>query len=426
MQKAKMHLLIASLLLTGTAGAQNITLEYWSLWNPAEPQSKVVQGIIKDYEAANPKVKVNVNFAGRDLRKLILPALNSGKQIDIVEGGAIYLTGGSYAKNLLTLDKYLSKPALNEPGKTVKQTIIPGIFNLTKAEGRLVGIPHIPSAILYFYNKEAFKKAGVKAEPSTWPEFLNVLKAVKGAGYAPITVDEDAYLDINFSYALLRSAGSCAAATKVMTDKSGRLWNSPQYLSMAKDIAGLWDAGYFAKDMPASRFPGGQQRVALGEVAINLNGSWLPGELLATTGPDFEWGSFPYPTMSDGRGSTGDVMVSPQMLSIVAKSKYKDQAFDFIRYMVSKKGQEAFVKEAGTGSVRPDVAWPVALKDAQQVVLKSKNPVPSACNLRVTAGEMMVNVAMPAFQDLMNGKLEPAAYIKRMSSESAKFWASRQ
>ena len=426
MPSIKMPLLATALLLTGTAGAQKINLEYWSLWNPAEPQAKVVQQLVKDYEAANPNINVNVNFAGRDIRKLLLPALNSGKTIDIVEGGATFLTGGSTARSLLPLDRYLSKPAAGDPGKTVKQVVLPGLFKLTSFEGRTIGIPHIPSVILYFYNKDAFKRAGITNEPTTWAAFVSAAKALKAAGYEPITVDQDAYTDINFSYAALRAAGSCAALTKTMTDRSGRLWNSPQYLSMAKDIRGLYDAGLFARDMSSSRFPGGQQRVGLGEVAMNLNGTWLPTELKATTGPDFNWGSFSYPTLSSGSGKTSDVMVSPQMISIVAKSKYPDQAFDFIRYMVSKKVQEGFVKESGSGSVRSDVAWPSVLSDARQVVLKATNPVPSACNLRATAGEVMENVAFPAFRDLMNGKLTAEAYVKRMSTESAKFWSSRK
>ena len=425
MRKGSVSLIVAAL-LASTAGAQKINLEYWSLWNPNEPQAKVVQQVIKEYEAANPNVNVNVNFAGRDIRKLLLPALNSGKTIDIAEGGAAFMTGGSIARNLLPLDKYLSKPSVGDPGKSVKQVVIPGLLKLTRYNGRTVGIPHIPSVLLYFYNKDAFKKAGIKTEPTNWASFVAAAKALKAAGYAPITVDQDAYTDINFSYAALRASGSCAALTKTMRDPTGKLWTSPQYLSMAKDIRGLWDAGLFAKDMPSSRFPGGQQRVGLGEVAMNLNGSWLPTELRATTGPNFPWGSFAYPTLSSGRGSTNDVMISPQMFSVISKSKYPDQAFDFIRYMISKKTQEALVKEAGVGSVRTDVAWPAVLSDARQVVLKSTNPVPSACDLRANAGEVMENVALPAFRDLMNGKLTPEAYVKRMSSESAKFWSSRK
>ena len=418
--------LLAALLVAGTAGAQKITLDYWSSFNPSEPQAKVIQQTVKDYQAANPKVTIRVNFAGRDLRKLVLPALNSGKSIDLIDGGAAFLAGGGVGRNLLPLDRYLSKPSLGDSGKSVKQVIIPGLLQLTRLEGRLVGIPYSPSVLLFFYNKDAFKKAKITAEPTTWNEFVAVAKALKAAGYEPMTVDQDAYTDINFSYAALRAAGNCAALTKTMRDPTGRLWTSPQFLSMAKDIRGLYDAGLFARDMASNRFPGGQQRVGLGEVAMNLNGSWLPGELRATTGPDFNWGSFSYPSLSGGRGSIKDVMVSPQMYAVVKKSKYPDQAFDFIRYMLSKKSQEALVREAGIGSVRPDVAWPAALNDARSVVLNSSNPVPSACSLRATAGEVLENVALPAFRDLMNGKLTPEAYVKRMSTESAKFWSSRK
>lgn len=419
-------LLATTLFLAGAANAQKVTLEYWTSYNSSEPQAQVIQQAVNDFQAANPNVKVNINFAGRDLRKLLLPALNSGKTVDLIDGGASNFTGGSYAKNLLSLERYLARPSVGDPGKTVKSVLFPGMLNLTRTNGRLVGIPMTSSVLVYFYNKEAFKKAKITTLPTTWPAFLNAAKALKAAGYEPITVDEDAYTDNNFAYAMLRAAGSCTAVSKTMNDRTGKLWNLPEYLSMAKDIRGLYDAGYFAKDMPASRYPGGQQRVALGEVAMNMNGSWLPNEVKATSGPDYQWGAFAYPKLSAGKGSTEDLMMSPQMMAIIAKSKYPDQAFDLIRYIISKKTQEALVKQAGGAPVRPDVAWPPALSEARQVLAQSSNPVPAACNLRATSGEILTNVAVPAFADLMNGKLTPDAYIKRMSSESAKFWSTRK
>lgn len=97
-----------------SASAQKVTLEFWSMWNPNEPAAKVLQQAAADYQAAHPDVKVNFNFAGRDVRKLVIPALTSGKTVDIVENGIDWLTAGATPNYWLPLNKYLTRPLTDD------------------------------------------------------------------------------------------------------------------------------------------------------------------------------------------------------------------------------------------------------------------------------------------------------------------------
>ena len=53
-----------------------------------------------------------------------------------------------------------------------------------------------------------------------------------------------------------------------------------------------------------SIFPAGQQEIASGEVAMYLNGTFLPNEVKNSVVEDLEWGSFAFPSVENGINGT--------------------------------------------------------------------------------------------------------------------------
>ncbi len=138
--------------------------------------TKIVDGLIADFEKENPDIKVNAIYAGNynDARIKALAALKSGKpaqtsvmfSIDIyelIEQGAIV----AFDDIVKTADekKWLKSfyPALMENGKT---------------QGKTWGIPFQRSTIVMYYNKDAFRAAGLDPEkpPATWDELVSAGK----------------------------------------------------------------------------------------------------------------------------------------------------------------------------------------------------------------------------------------------------------
>lgn len=138
--------------------------------------TKIVDGLIADFEKENPDIKVNAIYAGNynDARIKALAALKSGKpaqtsvmfSIDIyelIEQGAIV----AFDDIVKTADekKWLKSfyPALMENGKTQSKTW---------------GIPFQRSTIVMYYNKDAFRAAGLDPEkpPATWDELVSAGK----------------------------------------------------------------------------------------------------------------------------------------------------------------------------------------------------------------------------------------------------------
>jgi raffinose/stachyose/melibiose transport system substrate-binding protein len=419
----RVALMVGFVLGSASAQAAETTINYWSMWNQNEPQGKVIEAAIKDFEAANPGVTVKANWHGRQVKKLVLPALDSNSSIDVFDTGAEWLV--NQGKYLLPLDSYLKRPSLDNPKQTVAQSLNNVLLNQYKADGKIVSVVYQPFAVLFFYNKDHFAKAGIKSEPKTWDEFLAASSALKKAGFEPLTTDIDAYLDIIFGYYSERYAGGCDLLQRTLKDESGKLWSSsPGYLKMAQSISDLNSKGFIAKGTSGNRYPAGQQRLALGEVSMYLNGTWLPGEVKATTGPDFKWGSFSFPAVSGGKGKTTSVMMGSQGLAIPKTSKNPDLAFKFIQFMVNKKTQQAMV-DGGFTSARPDITWLPPLDEAGKSVAEAKQAIGWACDLG-NGGEVVDNVVMPAFTDLFIGKSTPEAFVARLQDGTAAFWKTRR
>ncbi len=413
-----------SLTMMASAQTPKTELVYWSQWNQSEPEAQVILKAISAFEAANPGVKVSVNWVGRDIRKLVLTALDAGKTIDVFDNDAGWLAE-SASKYLLPLNKYLSQPALGAVGKTVRQSLSKAVLEQSKVGSNFVSLAYQPYAVLFFYNKDHFQKAGITQEPTTWDALIKASDKLKKAGFEPITTEADAFQDVILGYYLERATGSCAVLQNALVDRTGQAWAGPAFTQMARDIGALASSGYIAKGTAGNRYPAGEQRVALGEVSMYLNGSWMPKEVRDSAGPNFRWGSFSFPTVKGGKGSTRDIMAGTQALAITRSSKLPDVSFSFLRYVVSKDAQTSMVKDAGVPAAHVDVPWTGAIQEAGESLKAARRTFGWGCDIG-KGSELGYGVIIPAFGDLLTGKINPTQYLERTVSESTKFWAARK
>ena len=134
--------------------------------------TKIVDSLVADFEKENPDIKVNAIYAGNynDARIKALAALKSGKpaqtsvmfSIDIyelIEQGAII----AFDDVVKTADE-----------KKWLQSFYPALMENGKTQGKTWGIPFQRSTIVMYYNKDAFRAAGLDPEspPATWDEMV--------------------------------------------------------------------------------------------------------------------------------------------------------------------------------------------------------------------------------------------------------------
>lgn len=412
-----------------SAGAEGKVV-FWSMWSNSEPQAKVIESAVKEYKAANPKVELELKFNGRDITKLIKPALESGQQVDLWEGDP----GGTLAnlkQFVYKMDDLLAQPSIGNSGKSVKDSIMPSLMDWTKSLSKTVGleegyyaIPQQPYAVLFFYNKAAFEKAGIKAVPKTWDEFMTACESLKKSGITPVTFD-DAYQD-QFIGGYLSSAMGSDWVDKLVKDKTGAMWKEPIVTQFAKDIATMKSKGYFSDKIAGLKYPAGQQDLALGSVAMYLNGTWLPNEVSKTAGPDFKWGSFQFPTIKNGtdKGGQQNLSFGAQGLLINKNSKTIPATFELVKHLVGKKAQEGMVKEAVAIPATIDTKWPDQLAEAAVAFNNAKVNMPWGFGID-NGGDFSKGTVMPVFMELVSGKLTAEAYVTKMEDEAKKFYSGK-
>ena len=407
---------------TNTKGVEGKVV-LWSMWNNNEPQAKVINDAIADFKAANPKAEVAVQWDGRDVKKLVKPALDGGEAIDIWEGDpAIYIK--TVKDNMLKLDDKLSQPAIGMNGKSVNDSLSPALMSWVKAVGGdgTYAIPNQPYAVMWFYNKEHFSKAGIKTPPKTWDEFLEDCALLKKAGFIPMTVD-DAYIDILSGAYLNRLKGSDWISA-AMKDKTAKVWKDPAVLQFAKAYQELHDKGYISDKVASNKYPAGQQQMALGEVSMYLNGTWFPSEVAGTAGPDFKWGEFSTPTVPNGIGKTSEITYGANSYMINKKSKNPEAAFELLKYIASKKSQSAFSDKCNTPPVTIDTKWPAAIADCADAFNSATKNDPWGDGA-IDGGDFYKGTWAPAITDLLSGKIKAEQFVDKIYNDSIAFYKNK-
>ncbi len=400
---------------------------FWSMWSNTEPQAKVIEEAVAEFRANNPAVEVELKFNGRDINKLIKPALESGQQIDIFEqdpGSAL----ANLKDHVLKLDDLLQLPAIGSDGKSVKDSLIPSLIEWVRTLSTEAGleegyyaIPQQPYAVLFFYNKALFEKAGITAVPTSWEEFLAACEALKQSGIDPITFD-DAYRDL-FIGGYFGSAMGSDWTDSLAKDKTGEMWKDPIVKQFASDMQLLQEKGYFSKKIAGNKYPAGQQDLALSKAGMYLNGTWLPNEVAATAGPDFRWGSFQFPTVPNGNGQGGleGLTFGAQGLLMNKNGKNVPAAFELVKYLVGKKAQQAMSDQALAIPATLDTEWPAPLAEAATAFDNAKANMPWGNGID-NGGDFSTGTVIPVFMELATGKLSPDAYVDKMSAAAKKFY----
>ena len=165
--------IMAAVLLFATAGpgtATELTMYY-----PVAvggPLTKIVDGFVADFMAENPDITVKAIYAGNynDARIKALAALKSGEpaQLSVMFSIDIY--------ELIEQDAIIPFDDVVETAeeKAWLDSFYPALMENGRTAGKTWGIPFQRSTIVMYYNKDAFREAGLDPEkpPATWEEMV--------------------------------------------------------------------------------------------------------------------------------------------------------------------------------------------------------------------------------------------------------------
>jgi sn-glycerol 3-phosphate transport system substrate-binding protein len=161
----------------GLALAQQVTLTFYYPVGVAGPLARYIEGYVREFEEKNPGIRVNTVFGGNypENQAKVVAAIKAGNPPDT----AILLSQELYT--LLSLDAiepfdpYIAKdPEL----KRAVSDFFPAFMMNSTLDGKVYSLPFQRSTPILYYNKEAFREAGLDPEkpPTTWDELVEYAK----------------------------------------------------------------------------------------------------------------------------------------------------------------------------------------------------------------------------------------------------------
>ncbi|MFJ5267588.1 ABC transporter substrate-binding protein [Streptomyces sp. NPDC088358] len=313
--------------------SKETTINFWHAWSaPGEVQG--VKSLVAGFEKAHPNIHVNIVANMTDDK--INQALRSGgdKAPDVISSFTTNNVGKFCSSGaLVDLNPFFKKAGIDAA------TTFPKAMNeYTQFDGNRCTVPLLGDAYGLYYNKTAFKKAGITAPPKTWSEFESDAKKLTVA-------KGDSYSQLGFmpNYHGWESTTEhyFGQFSPTYFDKSGKS-------SIAKDPA--FEAGFTLQKKLVDEL-GGYQKLEkyrsklgdewgpkhpfhTGQVAMQLDGEWRLG-MAEEAKPGFEIGVAPLPVPDDQAAQYGKGYITGTIAGIAATSKKQNAAWELVKYMTT-------------------------------------------------------------------------------------------
>ena len=157
----------AMLALTSAATAKDIELSFYYPIAVGGPIPKIIDGYVADFEKDNPGITIKAIYAGtyQDTLVKALTAFKSGEPPDI----AVLLSTDMFT--LIDEDAIAPFDALlkTDADKAWAKSFYPAFMANSQTGGKIWGIPFQRSTIVMFWNKDAFKAAGLDPDKAPTP-----------------------------------------------------------------------------------------------------------------------------------------------------------------------------------------------------------------------------------------------------------------
>jgi ABC-type sugar transport system, periplasmic component len=308
---------------------EKVTLELWNYLSSASLPE--FEKVVEEFNASQDRIEVVSTFVARaDLMNQYTMGAISGELPDIgmVDGPdmASYIEMGVF-EDITDL--------INSWGQI--ENFISGPLESCRGEdGQLYGLPHVTNCLGLFYNKDLLSAAGYENPPATWEELKEIAAAV---------TDEDTY-----------GMAICARGDEegmfnyipwlYSTGQDIQSLDTPEAAKSLEFLSGLIEDGAMSKEIINWNQSDVKEAFASQKTAMMVNGPWQVPSLLEA---DFEWGVALIP-----RDEINASVLGGENFGICAGTKYKEEAFEFLAYMMDAQKSADFCEKTGKFPPRTD------------------------------------------------------------------------
>jgi multiple sugar transport system substrate-binding protein len=319
-------LIFAASKLLGKRNPDTKTITWWNLWE----DDSIIEPLIKEYEAKNPKVKINyVKQSPQDYRERLVNALAKG------DGPDIFTFHNTWTPSLVhDLDNV---PPQVMSSADMAQNYYYVISADLASQGRILGIPLGYDALTLFINEDLFKEAGLNP-PTTWVELRNdaklLTKVVDGkivqSGVALGRVENVDHWQEILALMMIQNSVNFANPDPLLIE------NSLLFYTIFSKTDHVWD----------ETLPSSTEAFASGKLAMYFGPSWRAFNIKEIN-PDLNFRTVPLPQVPKENPDDPDLSYATYWVQGVwVKSKNKDLAWDFLKFISSRDSLEEMFKQA--------------------------------------------------------------------------------
>lgn len=290
------------------APTQQVSLEYWGLWEP----SQVLEQVLADFEKENPGMSVRyTKQSHKDYRERLQTAIASGNGPDVFRYHATWVP--MMRNDLQPLpDSVITATQLRE------DYYRPAGEQL-QSNGQPVGVPLMYEGLALLYNKDIFDTAG-EAPPTTWAELRTLASKLTVMSGATLqrggialgnSTNVDHFSDI-LGLLLLQNGADPSKP------HSNNTMDALSFYTNFQTADAVWN----------DKMPTSTVAFARGDVAMIFAPSWRIHDILAMN-PKLNFGVAPIPKLSDQRITWANYWAE----GVSARSQKKDASYVFLKYL---------------------------------------------------------------------------------------------
>jgi len=322
--------------------AKPVTFTWWHI-TTGDPGKQIFQGIADAYTASHPNVTIKITVLENEAFKTKLStSLQSGDVPDLFQSwGGGTLAQQADANDLRDITSLVA---------SWKDTVNKGAMGIYAYKGKQYGVPWDMGMIGFWYNKDAFTKAGISAVPTTWAELLTDLPKLRTAGYAPLAIaGKDMWPSMHlWTYLILRMAGYDALQTMIQ----GKDWNTDACKAAGAEVVKLNALNPYQDGYKSATYDNEAAAVGNGKAAMELMGQWAPGveanDSTTKKGLGDKLGWFAFPGVDGGKGDPADGVGGGNGIAVGKNAP--DAAVDFLKFFSSVYNAQKIVNPDANGN----------------------------------------------------------------------------
>ncbi|MGW7640580.1 ABC transporter substrate-binding protein [Streptomyces decoyicus] len=312
--------------------AAPVTLTFWHGWSTAGERKAIDDSVARfEKRHRNITVKVVPNVTDETMNQ----ALRAGGDDapDVVSSFTTNNVGQYCSSGMwVDLDPFLKKTGVD------KEKVFPRTFlDYTSYQGEQCALPLLADSYGLYYNKDAFKKAGITRPPHTMSELkrdaVKLTRRDRNGSYQRVGFMPDFRLYQNSPDRMFAQWGP------TYFDRNGksRLARDPaskEFFATARELTAA-QGGYrplekfrttFGDEMSA------QNAFLTQKLAMHMDGEWR-GLMLRRAKARFAWGTAPMPVPDDRADTYGRGYLTGTVAGIAHSSRHQNAAWELVKFL---------------------------------------------------------------------------------------------